>query len=229
VKRTWWQRFRSSTAHTQANIVCTIIIAIATVIYAFIAGCQLSSINKQLPSIRESADAAKNAASTADTELQLSNRPWVGINGPPKIIGSIHDNPSDLNVAYELVNVGKSYGLGVESVVWIAGGSSDGISLMQSDHCEQAANDLRRNLAQPPEAGRSSGSIIIPGGTEHIQVAPQAGAPSTPQENVYVLSCTVYSDPLKKVHLTQETFCFTSRYPQLKDIPVNCGQGNYAY
>ena len=69
MKRSWWHRFQSSTAHTQANIVCTIVIAIATCSYAFIAYRQLKAINgqldqmsKQLPEIQKSAQAARDSA-----------------------------------------------------------------------------------------------------------------------------------------------------------------------
>ena len=47
MKQSWWRRFQSSHAHTQANIICTAVIMLATIAYVTIAGFQLESMNKQ--------------------------------------------------------------------------------------------------------------------------------------------------------------------------------------
>ena len=44
----WWQRFKKSSAHTQANVVCTILIMVATIAYAVTAWRQLAAINAQI-------------------------------------------------------------------------------------------------------------------------------------------------------------------------------------
>jgi hypothetical protein len=43
---TWLQRFRRSSAHTQANIICTVIITVATCAYAVVAAMQLCEIRR---------------------------------------------------------------------------------------------------------------------------------------------------------------------------------------
>src|SRR5277367_4700771 len=47
-KLSWWERFKRSTAGTQANIICTIIIAAATVTYTVIAKFQWKTMDGQL-------------------------------------------------------------------------------------------------------------------------------------------------------------------------------------
>ena len=53
MKRSWWQRFKSSNAHTQANIVCTVLIMVATVAYAVIAARQLRAMQSQIAEMRQ--------------------------------------------------------------------------------------------------------------------------------------------------------------------------------
>src|ERR1039457_4063835 len=48
VRQSWLLRFRKSPAHTQANIVCTALIMIATFAYATVAEIQLILINRQI-------------------------------------------------------------------------------------------------------------------------------------------------------------------------------------
>ena len=52
----WFKRFKKSTAYTQANIVCTVIIAIATVTYTIIAHYQLRAMNNQLGAMKRSSE-----------------------------------------------------------------------------------------------------------------------------------------------------------------------------
>jgi hypothetical protein len=81
LKKTWWQRFNGSSAHTQANIVCTIVIAVATCAYAFIAYRQLGVINGQLTQMKNATTATENSAYAAcvgakiarDTLLDIRN------------------------------------------------------------------------------------------------------------------------------------------------------------
>jgi hypothetical protein len=44
----WWQRFKRSSAHTQANIACTAIIMLATIAYSVIAFFQLRAMRGQI-------------------------------------------------------------------------------------------------------------------------------------------------------------------------------------
>ena len=75
----WWHRFKRSDAHTQANIVCTILVMFATISYAIIAGCQLGAMRAANVTNGVSATAASNAAKTADTTLRLSERAWIDV------------------------------------------------------------------------------------------------------------------------------------------------------
>jgi hypothetical protein len=72
LRQRWWRRFKASDAHTQANIVCTALIMVATIAYAIIAGLQLGAIkgqlsqmSKQLPELQKSASAAMDSAYVA--------------------------------------------------------------------------------------------------------------------------------------------------------------------
>jgi hypothetical protein len=55
-KLTWWERFKRSTAGTQANIICTIIIAAATVTYTVFAKLQWKTMDGQLQQMKGSSD-----------------------------------------------------------------------------------------------------------------------------------------------------------------------------
>jgi hypothetical protein len=57
----WWQRFKKSSAHTQANIVCTILIMVATIAYSIVAGLQLHEIKRT----NDLTQTALNGSSTA--------------------------------------------------------------------------------------------------------------------------------------------------------------------
>jgi hypothetical protein len=65
VRQSWWRRFKASHAHTQANIVCTAIISVATVAYAIIAGFQLGAI-------RNTNDLTQKAIQAANTANDLT-------------------------------------------------------------------------------------------------------------------------------------------------------------
>jgi hypothetical protein len=58
MKKSWWQRFRSSNAHTQANIICTILIMVATIAYAVIAARQLGAMKSQIGEMRRNSEDA---------------------------------------------------------------------------------------------------------------------------------------------------------------------------
>lgn len=106
----WWRRFNRSSAHTQANIVCTVIIAVATVAYSIIAARQLGNMDEQLPELKKSAQAAKVAAETASSQYRLARQEAestqaaivVAEVSPSVELGNI------LTLNYRLHNVGKS-------------------------------------------------------------------------------------------------------------------------
>lgn len=83
-RMSWWKRFKKSTAYTQANTICTIIIMLATLAYAGIAGCQLNAmkgqlteIRGQLPELQKSAAAAASAATTAENTFKLDKNSLI--------------------------------------------------------------------------------------------------------------------------------------------------------
>lgn len=57
-RESWLLRFRKSPAHTQTNIVCTAIIAFATVAYTVVAGFQLSAMRDTLAEMTQSGNQA---------------------------------------------------------------------------------------------------------------------------------------------------------------------------
>lgn len=174
---------------------------------------------------------AKRQTELAKTQLEFSERPWVGIQGPIDVIGSIHTYPSAVNFAYDLKNVGKSVALGVVTTIWLRSGSADGFSLMRSNYCEENAETERKYIAFEHEHKRTptGETFILPDGVEHNQNTPQNDAPKISAENVYALFCTVYYDKFDTVHVTQSTYCFTGLFPGLENTAVICHEGNYAY
>jgi hypothetical protein len=73
-RRSWWQRFKLSSAHTQANIVCTILIMIATVGYAMIAAFQLKAMSGQLDQLRGSSTQTDKLISLYQQQLAQVTR-----------------------------------------------------------------------------------------------------------------------------------------------------------
>jgi hypothetical protein len=71
-RRSWLLRFRKSPAHTQTNIVCTTIIAIATVAYTFVAGFQLIVMRGTLSEMKTSGE-----QSTQQMWSAISNLNWI--------------------------------------------------------------------------------------------------------------------------------------------------------
>jgi len=61
----WWQRFKKSSAHTQANIVCTIMVMVATIAYTVIARFQLGTMKGQLAEMQSATQATQIAAVAA--------------------------------------------------------------------------------------------------------------------------------------------------------------------
>lgn len=209
----------------------------------------VGKLQGQVDQVKRSADATMSAANTASASLATGNRPWVGINGNIGITGgSIHNNPYAIRFWYKIKNVGASMAFNVRTLIWAEGGDEKGIALMDSHHCEDQAGWLRKDIALredfdkhrghypkgiDPVSGRT-GTSLLPGGIEDASDLSQESfnsppAPTQPEENVYVLFCTVYADQFKTVHLTQNMFCYLSRSPQLRDTPSFCGGGDYAY
>ena len=127
MSETWWQRFKRSSAHTQANIICTIIIAAATCTYAFISYRQLRAIkgqlyqmSQQLPELRKSAQGAADAALAAqkgleqnDTHFQLEERPYIAQSINSTTGPKWHSNVSDSGKGqlvwdWHMTNYGKT-------------------------------------------------------------------------------------------------------------------------
>jgi hypothetical protein len=71
-RQTWLLRFRKSPAHTQTNIVCTAIIAIATVAYTCVAGLQLIAMRGTLSEMKRSGE-----PSTQQMWSAISNINWM--------------------------------------------------------------------------------------------------------------------------------------------------------
>jgi hypothetical protein len=72
MKQSWLLRFRKSPPHTQTNIVCTALIMVATIAYAFIAGFQLSAMRGTLAEMKRSGE-----QSTAQMWSAINNINWM--------------------------------------------------------------------------------------------------------------------------------------------------------
>jgi hypothetical protein len=79
VKQSWIRRFKESPAHTQTNIVCTAIVAVATVAYAIVAGFQLGAMRGQMKVMRETQDDAHQNGILATNQMwqAVGNVNWL--------------------------------------------------------------------------------------------------------------------------------------------------------
>ena len=68
----WWQRFRRTDAHNQANIVCTGIIMLTTIAYTLIAGRQLATMHGTLIEMKRSGE-----QSTEQMWSAIGNMNWM--------------------------------------------------------------------------------------------------------------------------------------------------------
>ena len=79
MRQGWLRRFKQSDAHTQANIVCTVIIAIATVAYAFISARQLIAMRGQLEVMRGTLVEAQRSGEKSTEQMwqAIGNVNWM--------------------------------------------------------------------------------------------------------------------------------------------------------
>jgi hypothetical protein len=99
-------KFRQLRTHPKAWIE---LIALVTVIaYTYYARKTFKEIGKQTPEILKSANAAKSAADTAASQLELAERPWViadiAINGPL----TFGEDGVQMSFVIQLKNIGHS-------------------------------------------------------------------------------------------------------------------------
>ena len=79
MKQSWWRRFQNSHAHTQANIVCTFIIMLATIAYAIIAGRQLIAMKQQIAIMSGTLAEAKRSGEQSTSQMwsAIGNVNWM--------------------------------------------------------------------------------------------------------------------------------------------------------
>jgi hypothetical protein len=82
----WWQRFKRSSAHTQANIVCTFVVMLATLIYAGVSVKQMFVMRDQLGQMKDSL--AQN-----ETHFKLDERPYIAQTVRSSAGPEWHQNP----------------------------------------------------------------------------------------------------------------------------------------
>jgi hypothetical protein len=102
----WWQRFKRSSAHTQANIVCTFIVMVATIVYAIVSASQLHVMSDQLSETKLSV--AQN-----DTQFKLDERPYIAQTIKSTSGPSWYQNPHDntkgqITWDWHMTNYGKT-------------------------------------------------------------------------------------------------------------------------
>jgi hypothetical protein len=79
LRQSWWVRFKMSDAHTQVSIVCTILIMLATIAYAIIAGCQLAAMNGQLEVLRGTLEETRRSGKQSTDQMwaAVGNINWM--------------------------------------------------------------------------------------------------------------------------------------------------------
>jgi hypothetical protein len=104
LSRSWWWRFKASHAHTQANIVCTALITVATIAYAIIAGFQLNAIRHTNGLTSEAVQAAKTANELTRSLVKSQQQAIVDLTIPsdPDSISQIAGG-----LSAQFVNKGK--------------------------------------------------------------------------------------------------------------------------
>ncbi len=66
----WWQRFKRSSAHTQANIVCTFIVMVATIAYVAVATLQWLEIKRTNTLTQQALNGSGTALTQTLTKMQ---------------------------------------------------------------------------------------------------------------------------------------------------------------
>jgi hypothetical protein len=84
----WRERFRRTTPQNQVNIVCTIIVMFATIVYAGFSVRQFFVMNDQLKQM-------KNALAQDETHFRLDERPYVTQTVRSTAAPEWHQNPYD--------------------------------------------------------------------------------------------------------------------------------------
>ncbi len=239
-KRTWWERFKASSAHTQANIVCTILVMLATIGYAIIAARQLVSMNgqlsevsKQFPEIQKSAAAAKLAADTAANTLTLSEanyrrdeRAWVVVDQMSIIESYPGDDKFPASWKYGLYvrNVGKTIARDVRIHIDKAFGTGElskhGVYLFQM----RAFKGMHGKPFSPDARGPES---LAPGERSAIPVLTSGSAPQRfPGSSAVGIDNIIgridYIDAFNVRHW--RTFCYYA-FDEKGDL-IHCLSGN---
>jgi hypothetical protein len=102
----WWQRFKRSSAHTQANIVCTFVVMLATLVYAGVSVKQMFVMRDQLGQMKDSV--AQN-----ETHFKLDERPYIAQTVRSTAGPEWHQNPftntrGQVLWAWHVTNYGKT-------------------------------------------------------------------------------------------------------------------------
>lgn len=101
-----WARFKNwflkITVAEAGMLLLTLAIAISSVVYTKYAKRQWKVMREQLPELQKAADAAKSAANTAASQLELTERPWVSIKDA-HVVSPLVFNSSGAHVTFEFV------------------------------------------------------------------------------------------------------------------------------
>lgn len=118
----WWQRFKKSSAHTQASIVMSAVVMVATVAYSIIAGVQLFVMRKS------SEDSSLQAQKLIDAANQIKIAAWQfkesaqGIddnlgNAVGKLQDQVEESHKSVSAIIETTHQDLRPWVGVESAV----------------------------------------------------------------------------------------------------------------
>jgi hypothetical protein len=152
------------------TFAATVVMAVATAIYAVYAGRQWSAINKQLPELRTSAEAARDAARAADAsakiaqqQLEMSERPWVVTQYAPNApLEFMADGSATFAVLGKITNIGHSVALYVHDTPLITLEENSVAMLHPTDTQSDVCDRIRDMGERFPDLAHH-GDTLFPG------------------------------------------------------------------
>lgn len=178
---------------------------------------------------RNTADAAKSAATTAEKQLELSERPWIGLDNE-----IVLDSPVDVS--------GKTPLETQSTEVFKNFGRSPALNVVQFPGLVTSERDLDREFPRTCAAAREAAGegpiknnlardAIFPGKEVHRKyIRGLPPNPTFPIKGVYLFGCIAYTDEFAHWHQTR--YCIGEPvfppYQPVKSIPFACPKYNDA-
>ena len=140
--------------------LATVVMAVATAIYAVYAGRQWKAIKDQLPELHAAAEAAKDSAKATGKQLEMSERPWMKAEFSVQQPIEFQAN-GDMGVRVHVVmtNIGHSVATDVRLVL---GADPEGGGLWFTQ-VPKEQKDMCENWRNFPSTGNGSSTTLFPG------------------------------------------------------------------